>query len=700
MQTYPAFFKNSTLAMIAGCLLILSSCKRDFDSPPDFTNPDITATTTISALKATHVEGKVEALPDAIIEGIVVADDKSGNFYKQLSIQDASGGITVRLDGTNLYANYPVGRKIYIKTKGLYMGDYAGLIQIGGSVNDIDPAQLNVNPIASTLFDTYIVKGSLNNTVTPAVVTVADLTDAYQSMLIEIDEAEFIAGDTSKTYAVTSPQTSANLNVKTCSGGTIIVRSSGFANFAGINAPNGNGKLLAIYTRFRSTKQLIIRDTSDVQFTGPRCGGSTGPGTPITVAQLRALYTGTDLKLDKNYTVTGVVIADIPNKNISTGNVVIQDGNTGIAVYLGGTLTYAMGDSVVFNLTTADSLIKFSGSLEVKTAFGTGAPAPVATGKTVTPKVKTIAEINTALGSPLGDPNNIEFTLVKIAEAAATPGGTYNGNKTLTDASGTIAMFTRSVATFSGATIPTGNQNWVGYASMFNSTKQFLIRNTADVTAGSGGGGGGLTGITLNTSPLTLAFDGIGATLPTGVSIRNLATATVLGTELAANTGVNFHWGSTSGGAKVFASATGLTETTDSATQSVTANRAIGYRQTGSNGDPGAAFVFQVDNTSGKTNLAMEFLLQSLDKTSTRTVTWAVDYGFGDAPTSFTQATTSGTMTTGGSTWTNNTISVNFGSALDNQTGKVWIRIIALTNSTGSSTRPSTGVDDVKFTWN
>lgn len=472
------------VATFVASIVFISSCSKKFDEPPIFEQPNITANKSIAALKALHVLGQVETITDdIIIEGVVNADDKSGNYYKQISIQDTSGGITLRLDGTNLYADFPVGRKVYIKLKGLFMGDYNSLIQIGGSINN-SGAFLNVNPIASNLFDTYIVKGSTGNVVTPKVVTIADLNNSLQSMLIQIDNVEFLPSDTSKTYADAATSASLNLSIKSCSASTsVIVRSSGFANFAGINAPNGNGSLKSIYTTFGTTKQLIIRDTSDVQFYGTRCGstgGGGGTGARITIAALRAMYTGADIKLG-SYKIGGVVISDAANKNVSTGSVIIQEGNAGMAVYFGGTINYSIGDSVIIDITD-DSLINYRGSLEVKTPFGAVAPTATATGKVITPQVKTISQLNSSLGLALGDPGNTEFTLVKIVGATATPAGTFSGNKTITDASGNMTLYTATGASFSASTLPTVASDWTGFASSFNATRQFQIRNTTDVT--------------------------------------------------------------------------------------------------------------------------------------------------------------------------------------------------------------------------
>lgn len=207
-------------------------------------------------------------------------------------------------------------------------------------------------------------------------------------------------------------------------------------------------------------------------------------------------------------------------------------------------------------------------------------------------------------------------------------------------------------------------------------------------------------GINLTTSPLQFNFDGIGAALPQGVTVNSGASATAAGAELPYNNTNNYQWSSVAAGARSYASATGLVSSTDSATQAAATDRALGVRQTSGTGDPGAAFVFQFENTTGKSNFQLQFLLQSLDVTSPRTVTWSVDYGLGTSPATFTAATPTGTLTTGGATFTSNTINVNFGNALDNNSGKVWVRIVALANSTGSGSRPTTAIDNVRFSWN
>jgi len=487
---------------VAGIILLASlfviSCERKFTDPPPLGEPDVVANISIKDIKTRYTSGAPVAITDdAIIEGVVSCDDKSGNYYQQIAIQDSTGGVLLRLGSFNLYNYYPVGRKVYVKLKGLYLGQYNGTLQFGGGIDSAYISQGGVTLLAANLIDKHIIKGALNQPLVPKVVTVSQLTtslqDKYVSTLIKLVGYEFASSERSKNYA--DDAQSGNRIIQDCSNLTanrITLRTSNYCNFATLPVAQGNGEIIAVYSFFGSTKQLTIRDTTDVRFTNPRCPTASGDGQ-----------------------------------------------------------------------------------------------------------------------------------------------------------------------------------------------------------------------ISLTTSPLTYSFDNLGtAGLPTGVYVKENASNSYIGNEgfvYQANFNNGTAWNQTSAGFKNFASATGLTSTASTTVQAAATNRALGYRQTGTFGDPGAAFAFLLANTTGKTNLQLEFKLQSLDAPATlnRTTTWQVDYATGLNPAFFsTVATSPATITTTNGIFLNNTVTVNFGSLLNNINQPVWIRIVTLTGTSGGGNRPSTGVDDVKFSWN
>jgi len=674
----------------------LFSCKRTFDAPPGPADPNLTPTHTIKQLRAMHtVAGALDEITsDIIIAGTVVANDKSGNLYKEIYIQDGSAGINVLLDAIGLYNSFPVGRKVYIKVKGLTLSDYNRLPQLG--VKAVVAGVPSLQGIASNLISQYLIGGTLNNPVVPKVVTVSQLTtsmhDSLLGTLVQLNNYEFVPADTGKTYADTSNyRNSVNLTVRGCmANSSIIIRTSGFANFAGVNVPNGNGTLTAIYTLFGTTKQLIIRDTSDLQFNGPRCG--QGPTTPMNISELRALYTGSITTAPNGRRISGVVISDRTTNNENSQNLFLQQGDNlaGIVVRFDSPHTFNLGDSIDVNVSQQE-LSEFNGLLQVNQVPLTYATR-LATGRSITPR-------NVSLAQLAANSEAWEATLVRTGPVALSggTGGTYSGNVIMNDGA-TYTLRTSSSATFASQPYPPLAASVTGYVSQFGASYELHLRNPGgsvnDVVAASGGGGG----ITLTTSPYTQNFDGIGAGLPTGISVKTGATSTVLGVN-GVYTSTMALWNATGGGFKNYASADGLTATSDATAQNGSTDRALGVRQITAT-DQGVAFVFQLDNTIGKTNFALAFKLQSLDNTVGRTATWVVDYGIGSSPSSFSAVTTSPATLTTGPVFSNTPVTVNFGSALNNQSGNVWIRILVLTPTTGTGNRPSSAIDDVSLTWN
>ncbi|HTG55734.1 MAG TPA: DUF5689 domain-containing protein, partial [Niabella sp.] len=456
--------------------------------PPANADPEIDANLSIRELKTRYTAiGDFQRIEEEhIISGIVIADDRSGNFYKQIIIQDETGGIPVLLDANNVYTQYPVGRRVFILLKGMMLGDYGGTIQIGiDSSRSDDGRFLNLEGIPQTLFDQYIVKGSFNNIVTPKMVTPSDFTrtinDPLLSTLVQIGNTEFRSADISKTYADPSINVSAvNFTLTTCEKQSIILRNSSYARFAAFNVPDGNGVITSIPGIFNGTMQLTIRDTTDVQFTGTRCSGQVPTPVIKSIAELKAYATG-DSSIPLGVSIKGVVISN--TKNEAAGNYRLQDASGGIqlrftqdanpAAIAGDSLTVTVGGL---------SLSTYSGGLQINevnvvTKSGTGI---------VTPRSVTIADIKASQRA-------WESTLVTINDISITAGNSNNigANFIISDATGELTTFVRNTA---GITMPAAATSITGYVSLFLSTNagapletQLTLRDSNDITGGTGG---------------------------------------------------------------------------------------------------------------------------------------------------------------------------------------------------------------------
>jgi hypothetical protein len=237
-------------------------------------NSKVDSIVSIKSLKKLHYTGEFELIQQNMsIEAVVVANDASNNLYKTISIQDSTAGIMLLLDGINLYQEFPIGSVLRIQLKDLILTDYRRMVQIVAAVDTIT-GSMQTTGIPSPLFEKHIVKVKDQPNLKPIPVSFKNLHDSLQGRLIKISNVEFASADTNLTYADKKNKIGASRALKFCTGGTVYLRTSGYADFAGIKLPSGNGDLVGVYSVYNSEKQVFIRDTSDILLKNKRCTGA------------------------------------------------------------------------------------------------------------------------------------------------------------------------------------------------------------------------------------------------------------------------------------------------------------------------------------------------------------------------------------------------------------------------------------------
>ena len=248
--------KKISLAVLAIILLFTVSCKKEFDSPPKKEIP-VGNVLTINGLLSMYNGSSIKFTEDYSVYGVVTADETSGNLYKNIFMQDATGAINLRLlTSGGVYQ----GDSIRLYLKGCVLSKYNGMMQID-SVN----------------IDNNIIKQATGRVVYAQPVSISQINTTLQSRLIRLDSVEFIPTDAGVTYANAVSQQSKNLTLEDCGGLTILMRNSGYANFAGNVTPTGKGTVYAIVGEYNGTMQLYIRNLNDVNLNSPRCPGSVIP---------------------------------------------------------------------------------------------------------------------------------------------------------------------------------------------------------------------------------------------------------------------------------------------------------------------------------------------------------------------------------------------------------------------------------------
>lgn len=480
-------FQNKTLytlsALLLFSMLAFWSCvKTEFDEPPAGGIPvDIKATTTIKQLKALHLSaGGVDKIKDSlIIAGEIIMDDRSGNYYKTLVIQDETGGIEVKFNDGNLATSNSlvIGRKIFIRCKDLLLTDYNGLPQLTGSTIVENGVPSTVG-LTSAQVRQKVVKGEYAAVkLAPKKVTIGDLNPDLINTLIELNDVQFTQCDAGKPFADVVTKNSLNRLVQDCNGQEVIVRTSGYANFASQSTPVGNGKIVAVLGVYGSDYQLFNRDLNDLNMTGSRCGsGGSGTTTLINLVDVRSIFTGTTTSAPTGKKIHVTVISDRANKNLNSRNIYAQDGTAGIVIRFQADHCFEVGDEIEVDISGVE-ISEFNKLLQLNNVPLKNASI-VNSGKPATPRTTTVAEINTNF-------NSWESTLVTIPNATIKGAGTWAGNGsaglTVSDGTGSIVLFTSASATFANLPTP-GDTKVVSLTAIISdyNAKQLLMRNADD----------------------------------------------------------------------------------------------------------------------------------------------------------------------------------------------------------------------------
>jgi hypothetical protein len=238
-----------------------SSCEREYDKPPVAEIP-VGNVIDIATLKGMYAGLNVSITEDYSLYAIVTADETTGNFYKEVYVQDPTGAIKLRLlSSGGLY----IGDSVRVALKGTVLSNFNGLLQL----DSVD-------------VDKNVVKQAVGKYITPTVYGLDQISAGLQSQLVRINDVEFVAAELGQTWANPITQFSVNHNLTDCNGNTRLLRTSGYSDFAGEVIPQGNGYITAIVGVFNADVQLYVRSPNEAVFTNPRCtGGGTVTCNPL-----------------------------------------------------------------------------------------------------------------------------------------------------------------------------------------------------------------------------------------------------------------------------------------------------------------------------------------------------------------------------------------------------------------------------------
>jgi hypothetical protein len=220
-------------------------------------------------------------------------------------------------------------------------------------------------------------------------------------------------------------------------------------------------------------------------------------GNVISIGDLKDEYPGNAVTIDSNYTIFGNITSEETNGNFYK-EVFIQDLSGAIKLKLKASGGLYIGDSVRINVQGLN-MSDYGELIQLDNVDVDQQVVKIATEKFITPFEATISQLSLSEDqSRLVKLNNVEFSDLGMTYADAVNLST--GSRTLSDCNGNImSVRTSGYANFANDTLPSGNGSITGIFTIYNSEKQFVIRDVNEVTMDSsrcnaGGGGSGGSG--------------------------------------------------------------------------------------------------------------------------------------------------------------------------------------------------------------
>lgn len=196
---------------------------------------------------ATPVNEEVE------IAGYVTANDRYGTFPNTIYVEDETGGIAVKLSGSDLFLAFPIGLPVRVQCRGLVLGGYGGEVSLGAGTSQ--PEYQN-GFIPSDQASLYLRPGAGIVTLYPAAAQVEELIPLLVGNYVSLENVQFVEEELGLSWC--DPDTDTDRHLVTPAGNRLVVRTSRHAQFAAQILPERSGHIEGILGYFNGNYQLRV----------------------------------------------------------------------------------------------------------------------------------------------------------------------------------------------------------------------------------------------------------------------------------------------------------------------------------------------------------------------------------------------------------------------------------------------------------
>lgn len=260
---------------------------------------------------------------DEAIEGYVISSDEAGNFYQKIYIQneDKTKGVTVAINKTGLYTDFPLGAKVQLRLKGLTSQVNNGGVDFGSGIFQANNGRTSVGRMSEAIAKNHLFdKGGVRKTLAELAKADASINtlkvEANVNQLITLKGVHFKTEDVGKNMHQKANDTrqGTDYTLTDAQGNTIPFRTSRYAKFKDEKVPAGTLDITGVLTKFGQNWQFMISNYVDIVVVsaGTSTGTQTNTQTSTTVETVEAstataasFVEGKKVKLHGNLTVEG-----------------------------------------------------------------------------------------------------------------------------------------------------------------------------------------------------------------------------------------------------------------------------------------------------------------------------------------------------------------------------------------------------------
>lgn len=235
----------------------------------------------ISQLKSFFVYRRVHTITaDLVVRGYVVSSDRSGNFYKEIYLQDKlenpTTAIHVMLDQADLYNRFNLGREIYIYLKGLHIGESRrgnGIISLGGELNEDGD---EVTHLRALDIPDHFFRSKTTDQVIPRPMLFSEINKIHIGMCVEVSNVRISAAEQGLPFVDPKDYYDTQRTMEACEGQnrtSFLLETSAFATFKDLPLPSGTGSIKGIVTKTYNGSDLVLtlNDARDAWRSGGDC---------------------------------------------------------------------------------------------------------------------------------------------------------------------------------------------------------------------------------------------------------------------------------------------------------------------------------------------------------------------------------------------------------------------------------------------